>query len=193
MSYIIKVWETEELRDMGESLIINSTEIDTLKEAIDEAKEIMEEQQFASLEVQDEAEEKSFYFCTPREEEYIYNDILRDEENVKKIQEVTELYFVENNITNRAYYETDENISRLSISKIYKDILKKLNINFNNIETEKVSNAQFKTFIELNQETKVSIDTSANEINSVVHNIESIKNEYDIVKNKQKLKQFFFI
>ena len=127
MSYIIKVWETEELRDMGESLIINSTEIDTLKEAIDEAKEIMEEQQFASLEVQDEAEEKSFYFCTPREEEYIYNDILRDEENVKKIQEVTELYFVENNITNRAYYETDENISRLSISKIYKDILKKLN------------------------------------------------------------------
>ena len=33
----------------------------------------MEEQNYASLEVQDEEEQNSFYFCTSREEEYIYD------------------------------------------------------------------------------------------------------------------------
>lgn len=191
MSYIIKVWETEQLRDIGESIIINSG-LNILQEAIEEAKSIMKDEQFASLEVQDDAEEKSFYFCTPQEEKYIYNDILRDDESVKKIQEVIELYFIEKDITNMMYYGSDKETSMLSISKIYMDILKKLDIKFNNIVTDEISDGKYRTFVKLNQEINVRIDTSAfNGIDVIVHNIESIKNEYDIVKNKQKLKQFF--
>lgn len=70
--YIIKIWETEELRDTGESDIIE-TNIENLDNAISKAKKIMEEQNYASLEVQDEEEKNSFYFCTPTEEIYLNN------------------------------------------------------------------------------------------------------------------------
>lgn len=74
--YIIKIWETEELRELGESDIIE-TNIENLEDAISKAKKIMEEQNYASLEVQDDKEQNSFYFCTPTEEIYINN--LEDE------------------------------------------------------------------------------------------------------------------
>ena len=90
-NYIIKIWETEEMRDLGESDIIE-TNIQSLEEAINKAKKIMEEQNYASLEVQDEEEQNSFYFCTSREEEYIY---YFEEENIdEKIKKVVELYFI---------------------------------------------------------------------------------------------------
>ena len=72
-TYIIKIWETEELRDLGESDIVE-IDLDSLKKAISRAKEIMEEQNYASLEVQDSEETESYYFCTPKEEEYLYDD-----------------------------------------------------------------------------------------------------------------------
>ena len=53
--YIIKIWEDEERRNIGESDII-AVGIENLKDAISKAKKIMEEQNYSSIEVQDNDE-----------------------------------------------------------------------------------------------------------------------------------------
>lgn len=72
-TYIIKVWETEELRDMGESSILETGFID-MGTAVDRAKKIWQDNDFASIEVQTgEGHEKSevIYFCDSEGESYM--------------------------------------------------------------------------------------------------------------------------
>lgn len=73
--YIIKIWETESDRDLGLSDIIE-TNINSIYEAIRKAKKIMSEENYSSLEVQNVAENSTFYYCSPDEEKYF-------EENIK--------------------------------------------------------------------------------------------------------------
>ena len=56
-TYIIKIWETEELRNAGLSDIISSG-ITDLKTAIKDAKQLMQEQEYASIEVQNSKEKR---------------------------------------------------------------------------------------------------------------------------------------
>ena len=179
-SYLIKIWETEELRDSGESDIIE-VDIKSLKKAIDKAKEMMEKQQYASLEVQNREETKTFYYSTPKEEEYVYRDILREDNISQRIKTTVELYFIENNIIDLMDYGADrDSLAMPSLSELYKDILQKLNIKFNSIETDEISDGKYKTFVEFANETKIRIDTSAfNGMEIVADNIEDVLEEYE--------------
>lgn len=183
-NYIIKIWETEELREIGESDIIE-TNIESLEEAINKAKKIMEEQNYASLEVQDEEEQNSFYFCTSREEEYIYNF---EEENIEdKIQKVVELYFIENNIRDLMDYGADrDSLAMPSLSNLYKELLGKVNIESSYIETEDISDGKYQTLIGLSNGKSITIDTSAwNGKEVIIDNIKSIQEENEIVEEEE--------
>ena len=73
--YTIKFWETEEERENGLSEIYGS-DFENLDEAIKEAKKIMKNNNFASIEVLDNNEEESkvYYFATQDEEEYFLDE-----------------------------------------------------------------------------------------------------------------------
>lgn len=72
--YIIKIWENEQARDLGESTLI-ATELSDIRQAIEKAKIIMKNQNFASLEVQDAKQTKSYYFCTQDEEKTFEDEV----------------------------------------------------------------------------------------------------------------------
>lgn len=59
-SYIIKIWENEDLREQGISDIIES-DIPKLEIAIDKARDIQEKNGYACIEVQDKNERMSYY------------------------------------------------------------------------------------------------------------------------------------
>lgn len=186
MKYIIKIWETEERRDSGESDIIE-TNIKSLKEAIDKSKKIMEEQNYASLNVQNTNENCSFYYCTPNSEEYIYNDILHNLEDKDIVKAIVELYFAENNINNLMDYGADrDSLVMPSLSELYKEILDKLHIEYTSIETDDISDGKYKTDIEFKDDSIIRVDTSAfNDTDIVISNVESIKQEYEKIKEKE--------
>lgn len=182
-NYIIKIWENEEQRELGESDIIEIN-IKSLKEAINKTKNIMENQNYASLEVQDNEQKNSYYYCTPNEEKYIYNF---QEENIEnKIKEVVELYFIENNIRDLMDYGADrDSLAMPSLSSLYKEILEKLNIEVSYIETDDISDGKYQTLVELNNGNSITIDTSAwNSEEIVIENIKSIQEENEIVEEE---------
>ena len=72
--YIIKIWETESDRDLGLSDIIE-TNINSIYEAIRKAKKIMSEENYSSLEVQNVAENSTFYYFSQDEEKYFDENI----------------------------------------------------------------------------------------------------------------------
>lgn len=183
-TYIIKIWETEELRDSGESDIVE-IDLDSLEKAISRAKEIMEEQNYASLEVQDSEETESYYFCTPKEEEYLYDFEENDIE--EKIKKVVELYFIENDIRDLMDYGADrDSLAMPSLSTLYKEILEKLNIEVSYIATDDISDGKFETIVELKNGKSISIDTSAwNDKEVVSNNIKSIQEENEIVEEEE--------
>ena len=179
-SYIIKIWETEEERDAGISEIIESN-IASLEDAIKKAKKIMENNDFASLEVQTSDEMNSIYFCTSREEKYLYNF---DSVDVNKnIDNTIDLYFIENNLKDFMDYGADEDIIMMpSISEFYKDILDKLKVGYSNIFTENVSDGKYTTTIEFNDK-KIIVDTSAwNGKDVVKENVKSIQEKYEEIQ-----------
>lgn len=182
--YIIKIWENEILRDLGESEIIE-TNIENLKEAIGKAKKTMEENDYASLEVQDNEQKNSYYYCTPKEEKYIYNF---QENNVdEKIKEVVELYFIENGIRDLMDYGSDrDSVVMPSLSSLYKEILEKLDIEVFNIETDDISDGKYQTLVELNNGKSITIDTSAwNSEEIVISNIKSIQEENEMIEEEE--------
>lgn len=176
-NYIIKIWETEDLRDAGISNIIDSN-ILNLEDAIIKAKKIMENNNFASLEVQTSDEMNSIYFCTSKEEEYLYEfNSLDINEN---IEDIVDLYFIQNKLNNFMDYGSDADIIRMpSLSEFYKDILDKLKIQYLNIFTEDVSDGKYSTTIEFDDNNKIIIDTSAwNGKDVAKDNIKSIQEQY---------------
>ena len=70
-TYIIKVWENEDLREQGLSDILE-VGIEDLKTAIARAKELFENNDYASMEVQTGDEQDTMYFKDKKEEKY-YN------------------------------------------------------------------------------------------------------------------------
>lgn len=182
--YIIKIWETEEMRNLGESEIIE-TNIKSLKEAINKSKDIMEKQNYASLEIQDEEQNNSYYYCTSNEEKYLYN--FREENVEEKIKEIVELYFAENNIRDLMDYGADrDSLVMPSLSNLYKEILEKLNIEVPYISTEDISDGKYQTIVELNNGNSITIDTSAwNSEEVVSNNIKSIQEENELIEEEE--------
>lgn len=177
--YLIKIWETEELRDSGQSDIIE-VDITSIKEAIAKAKKIMEEQQYASLEVQDNEEQQSIYFCTPIEEHYYYNNFEEDSKE-DKIKNTVELYFVEKGLQNLMDYGSDrDSIVMPTLSDLYKELMDKLNIKYFSVETDDVSDGKYETTIEFKNGSSIIVDTSAGNNEEIVSaNLISIQNQYE--------------
>lgn len=179
--YIIKIWENEVLRDLGESDIIE-VGIESTKEAIEKAKKIMEEQHYASLEVQDEKESETFYFCTPREEEYFYN--FQEENDEERIKTVVDLYFAEKGIKNLMDYGSDrDSLAMPTLSDLYKELMDKLNIKYYSVATDDISDGKYESIVELENGNSLVIDTSSwNNEEIVSNNLVSIQQEYEKIK-----------
>lgn len=86
--YIIKVWETEEERDLGESNIVE-TNLNDIEQAIGKAKKIMNNQNYASLEVQNSNENETYYFVDSTEEKHFQENIEK-----AKVQERVNIYAI---------------------------------------------------------------------------------------------------
>lgn len=297
MKYIIKIWETERHRDIGESDIIESN-LNNIGQAIEKAKKIMKMNNYASLEVQNTKENKTLYFCTPKEEKYFEDEIKEeanqekinkyaklvwgdtfvnngdeiygkvkdviqmlienteycntpeaniDEETLKiinkstkhllsefesnfsdedyvrlienvmdgtlninnradiledleeyyleeienmelkdiNIKDVVECYFDSNEIENLMEYGADRDSYTIpTISSIYIELLNILNVEYENIFTEDISDGKYISTIIFNEENKITINTNAsNTYEQVTSNIESIKDEYIKLQN----------
>jgi len=88
--YYIKVWETEQDRELGESLIVEN-DIENVDVAIKRAKEIMDKRQYASMEVL--AGNTVLYFTTPTEKRTFDKviEIAKKQEKINKYAKVLEL------------------------------------------------------------------------------------------------------
>lgn len=175
--YIIKIWETEEERETGLSDIISSNIAD-LKTAIQDAKKLKEEQNYASVEVQNSNQTKTYYYMDDDEEKYIYNNFWGSEE--EKITDIVNTYFAEKDLTDLMEYGSDRDCYVMpSLTDLYKGILSRLNIPTYNITTEDFSDGKYETTIEFNNQYSIVIDTSAwNSENEVIANVISIQEEF---------------
>ena len=80
-TYIIKVWENEELRDQGLSDIIE-VGIEDFETAVEKAKELYEDNCYASIEVQTGDEQDTLYFKDNKEEKYYHlEEYLKEKED----------------------------------------------------------------------------------------------------------------
>jgi len=179
--YIIKIWEDEDRRNIGESDIIE-VGIENLKDAISKAKKIKEEQDYASIEVQDSDERVSYYSATPKHEMYIY--MFRIEHPNEDIKSIVELYFIEQDLKNLMDYGSDrDSYAMLSISDLYKELLQKIGIKYYEITTDDVSDGKFETRIQFPDDSVMYVDTKAwNEEKDIIDNITSIYEEYEKIK-----------
>lgn len=175
--YIIKIWETEEEREEGLSDIISSNIAD-LKTAIQDAKKLKEEQNYASVEVQNSNQTKTYYYMDDDEEKYIYNNFWGNEE--EKITDIVNTYFAEKDLTDLMEYGSDRDFYVMpSLTDLYKGILSRLNIPTYNITTEDFSDGKYETTVEFNNQYSIVIDTSAwNSENEVIANVISIQEEF---------------
>lgn len=182
--FLIKIWETEENRNIGESDIVEIN-IKNIKQAIQKAKRIMEDMNYASLEVQSEDEQQSFYFSTPTKEEYLYDFY---EKNIEeKIKLVVDLYFVENDINNLMDYGSDRDSYVMpTLSDLYKELMEKLNIPYSKIYTEDISDSKYETTIEFENGSSTVVDTSAwNNEEIIFDNLISIKSDYEKFRDSE--------
>lgn len=175
--YIIKIWETEEEREVGLSDIISSNIAD-LKTAIQDAKKLKEEQNYASVEVQNSNQTKTYYYMDDDEEKYIYNNFWENDE--EKITDIVNTYFAEKDLTDLMEYGSDRDYYVMpSLTDLYKGILSRLNIPTYNITTEDLSDGKYETTIEFNNQYSIVIDTSAwNSENEVIANVISIQEKF---------------
>ena len=177
MKYLIKIWENENLRDLGISDIVE-TDIDNIQEAISKAKKIMENNNYASIEVQTNDEEETVYHKSTDEEKYFYN-LPQDNVN-EKIKYIVQMYFAENELNNLMDYGSDrDSLAMPSLSSLYSELIGKLGIETNNIQTEDVSDGKYGTIIEFKNGKGISIETSAgNGTEIITNNLKSIYEEY---------------
>ena len=178
MKYLIKIWENEDLRDLGISDIVE-TDIDNIQEAISKAKKIMENNDYASIEVQTNDEEETVYHKSTGEEKYFYN-LPQDNVN-EKIKYIVQMYFAENELNNLMDYGSDrDSLAMPSLSSLYSELIGKLGIETNNIQTEDVSDGKYGTIIEFKNGKGISIETSAgNGTEIITNNLKSIYEEYE--------------
>ena len=74
-----------------------------------------------------------------------------------------------------------------TISSVYEKILDILNIEYENIFTEEVSDGKYASTIQFNEEKEIVVDTKAsNTYEQVASNIESVKDKYlELQKNME--------
>lgn len=94
-------------------------------------------------------------------------------------------YFRKNEIKDLMDYGSDRDEGLTSISSLYKEIMDKLDVKYENIYTEDVSDGKYLTTVIFNENSKIEIDTSAwNGIKIVTENIESVYETYEKLQEK---------
>lgn len=117
--YIIKIWENEQARDLGESNIIE-TNLSNIQEAISKAKRLMTLENYASLEVQNIRENKTFYFSTQNEEK-VFEEEIENAEIQEKINKYSKVVYKDELIDNtyEIYGKSKDVIKCLKDNKEY--------------------------------------------------------------------------
>lgn len=149
--YIIKIWETEDDREQGLSDIIESN-LSDIQKAIERAKELMQSQNYNSLEVQDSKQTKTFYSYTPGGEKKFEDEI----ENAK-IQEKINKYA-------KLVYDNELQDNGEDVSGKVKDLIKHLQ--------------SIKTYFEKN-ESELSQEEIDNIIEATDDLIKELEQNYD--------------
>lgn len=94
-------------------------------------------------------------------------------------------YFKENKIKDLMDYGSDSDFGLISLSDMYKEIMQKLDIKYENVYTENVSDGKYRTTIILENNPKIVLDISAwNGIKTVAENVESVYAIYDMTLKK---------
>ena len=115
--------------------------------------------------------------------------ILDAEESAKKYYDLSLSkvidFFKENNIKDLMDYGSDCDEGLNHLSSMYEEILDKLNIKYSNVYTEDVSDGKYLTIITLQDNSQITVDTSAwNGIKVVTENIESIYEKWNSIQEK---------
>lgn len=142
-------------------------------------------------------EELKFQEDYENTDEYkILNELIKEVEVYKKekihndIEKYTEEYFKDKNIKDLMEYSSDRDYGLSSLSEMYRELLEKLHIDFENLFTEDVSDGKYLTTVCFNNNKDIQIDTSAwNKKDVVIDNIKCISDYYlQYVKDKPVLK-----
>ena len=122
-----------------------------------------------------------------------YDDFIEDytitEPSKEDLIEQTVIkYFYENKMETLKNYGEDKDEGLYHISDLYKDLMKELNIKYENISTEEKEPGEYTTTIEFSNNS-ISVDTkSHDDIKYLLHNLNFISNEYKKFMQKENEK-----
>lgn len=94
-----------------------------------------------------------------------------------EIQDVVDAYIQSNNISDFMEYGADQDVPNMpTLSKIYKEILDILKINYDSVQTNEIRGGKYETIIEFTNNNSITVDTySRNGQEHITENISSIK------------------
>lgn len=102
-------------------------------------------------------------------------------------------YFKENDMETLRDYGEDKDEGLYHISDLYKDLMKELNIKYENIYTEEKEPGEYTTVIDFDSQTSIAMDTKSSDgIEHISSNLAFISSEYEIWSKKQKENEIEF-
>lgn len=124
-----------------------------------------------------------------------YEDFIADYEIKESNKYITILpkvieYFKENDLENLKDYGSDNDEGLYHFTDFYKEILDKLNIKYDYIETEEKEPGEYTTNINFDDNNIIAVDTKeGEEMDYLINNLAYISNEYDLwIEEKSKEK-----
>ena len=104
-------------------------------------------------------------------------DLIEEEILEYEIQDVVDAYIQSNNISDFMEYGADQDVPNMpTLSKIYKEILDILKINYDSVQTNEIRGGKYETIIEFTNNNSITVDTySRNGQEHITENISSIK------------------
>ncbi len=118
-------------------------------------------------------------------------DMVEDEEIVDyKIKDIVDAYIYSNDISDFMEYGADRDTPNMqTFSKVYRDIMIILNIDYEDIYTNEIRGGKYETVIEFGNNNSITVDTySRNGQTHIAENMESIKefeNSLDLVEDDE--------
>ena len=104
-------------------------------------------------------------------------DLIEEEILEYEIQDVVDAYIQSNDISDFMEYGADQDVPNMpTLSKIYKEILDILQINYECVQTNEIRGGKYETIIEFINNNSITVDTySRNAQEHITENINSIK------------------
>ena len=104
-------------------------------------------------------------------------DLIEEEILEYEVQDVVDAYIKSNDISDFMEYGADQDVPNMpTLSKIYKEILDILQINYESVQTNEIRGGKYETIIEFTNNNSITVDTySRNGQEHITENINSIK------------------